>query len=388
MSTICLNFQVHQPCRMNSYDFFKIGEHAFYEDDELNAKLLNKITECCYLPANRMMRQMIALYEGKFRFGLAISGIFLEQCFRSRPDVLASFKELVDTGCVELLAMPYYATFSSVYSDADFAAEIEEHRELCKQLFGCTTKVLWNTALAYSDHIAYQAETLGMTGIIADTVDYALEGKSNNEVYQTPGSKKIRTLFRHTNLSTDLSDRRIEENWSSYPLAPATFAHWLSSTGGSVINLDMDYEILGDRQTDASGVFEFWTNLIEETLLQGNTFATASEVIARTTPSGEISIPHVITNGTHHNTHNWLSNVLQNEAITKIYQIEKEVKNCGDPDLLHTWRKLQTADHFFYMSENAGKFSPFDSPYDMYISYMNALADLHVRVGKINNIDY
>ena len=31
MPDVCLYFQVHQPNRLIPYDFFRIGEHAFYD---------------------------------------------------------------------------------------------------------------------------------------------------------------------------------------------------------------------------------------------------------------------------------------------------------------------------------------------------------------------
>ena len=48
MSNISLTFVAHQPNRLIHYDFFKIGEHAFYEDDDLNARVLSTVAERCY----------------------------------------------------------------------------------------------------------------------------------------------------------------------------------------------------------------------------------------------------------------------------------------------------------------------------------------------------
>ena len=79
MSNISLTFVAHQPNRLIHYDFFKIGEHAFYEDDDLNARVLSTVAERCYFPATRLMKQLIELTGGKFRFGLALSGVILEQ---------------------------------------------------------------------------------------------------------------------------------------------------------------------------------------------------------------------------------------------------------------------------------------------------------------------
>ena len=134
MSNISLTFVAHQPNRLIHYDFFKIGEHAFYEDDDLNARVLSTVAERCYFPATRLMKQLIELTGGKFRFGLALSGVILEQALYHRPDLIAAFKDLAETGCVDFLAMPYYNSLASVYSPQEFAEQIEEHRELLKTL--------------------------------------------------------------------------------------------------------------------------------------------------------------------------------------------------------------------------------------------------------------
>lgn len=66
MSNISLTFVAHQPNRLIHYDFFKIGEHAFYEDDDLNARVLSTVAERCYFPATRLMKQLIELTGGNF----------------------------------------------------------------------------------------------------------------------------------------------------------------------------------------------------------------------------------------------------------------------------------------------------------------------------------
>ena len=60
-----------------------------------------------------------------------------------------------------------------------------------------------------------------------------------------------------------------------------------------------------------------------------------------------------------------------------------------DRRLKQDWKYLQSADHFFYMSTKQladgashALFSPYDSPYNAYINYMNVLADFLVRVEE------
>ena len=54
--------------------------------------------------------------------------------------------------------------------------------------------------------------------------------------------------------------------------------------------------------------------------------------------------------------------------------------------LLQDWRKLTTSDHSYYMSTKYWSdgdvhkyFSPYDSPYDAYINFMNVLDNVRLR---------
>lgn len=240
MSNISLTFVAHQPNRLIHYDFFKIGEHAFYEDDDLNARVLSTVAERCYFPATRLMKQLIEMTEGKFRFGLALSGVILEQALYHRPDLIAAFKELAETGCVDFLVMPYYNSLASVYSPQEFTEQIEEHRELLKKLFYQESDVLINTGMLYSNAIAAQAETLGFRGILADGNPSMLRGFQSNEVFLAPWVYNTTTLFRNRELSNDLAVMRTNPEWSEYPLSPTTFADWLTHQQGSVTTLSME----------------------------------------------------------------------------------------------------------------------------------------------------
>jgi alpha-amylase len=51
------------------------------------------------------------------------------------------------------------------------------------------------------------------------------------------------------------------------------------------------------------------------------------------------------------------------------------------------WRRLQVSDHFYYMSTKYWSdgdvhkyFSPYDSPYEAFINYMNILEDFTQRI--------
>lgn len=378
---ISLTFHAHQPNRLIPYDFFKIGEHAFYEDDELNGRVLSQVAERCYLPANRLMKQLIELSDGKFKFALSLSGVILEQAHYHRPDLIASFKELADTGCVEFLAMPYYASLASLYSPEEFAQQIQEHVDLMEEYFGQRPTVLWNTGMLYSNAIAAQAQDLGFAGIMADGNSRMMSNRNTNDLQCAPLLDKCKTIIRNRHLSNDLANRRVDPSWSEYPLSPCTYADWLTQQQGQVVNISMDYETLGERQPDSTGVFEFWRTMIMTSLFNGNTFMTPGEIVKTFPSKGTIDCPNPVTCSTFGTTTQWNANVMQQEAIKKIYDLEEAVKASDDPDMIHVWRKLQSADHFHYIEKSNG-FTPYPSPYDAYIYYMNALADLQVRVKR------
>jgi alpha-amylase len=83
----------------------------------------------------------------------------------------------------------------------------------------------------------------------------------------------------------------------------------------------------------------------------------------------------------------WLSNPMEKEAAKRIYALEDRVIKSENKDLIEVWGKLQTSDHFYYMCTKFWSdgdvhkyFSPYDSPYDAYIYYMNVLADFESTI--------
>ena len=390
MPDVCLYFQVHQPNRLIPYDFFRIGEHAFYEDDGMNAAVLNKVAEKCYLPANRMFKRLIEEQEGRFRMAMSISGMVLEQMERYRPDVLESFQELVATGSVEILAETYYHSLAFVHSNKEFERQVEMHLEKVEEVFSIRPRVFRNTELIYNNAIAAQAETMGFDGVIAEGVDRTLGDQSPNFLYRAPDSARIKTLLRNVGLSDDLGFRFSDKNWCEYPLTAEKFASWIVDSPGDVVNLFMDYETIGEHQWQDSGVFDFWQGLPEAVIEAGSQWVTPSEAVDLYRAS-RVYDSHFITSwaDAERDLSAWMGNVMQQEAIAKVHRLEEAVLAVKDPELTHTWAKMQTSDHFYWMSTKGGTdgnvhtyFTPYPSPYDAYIYFMNVLADLQIRLRR------
>ena len=161
MKTICFYFQIHQPFRLRRYRFFDIGNNHYYYDDFQNEEIFHRISEKCYLPANRAIMEMIRKSGGKFKVAFSISGTALEQMEIYAPEVIDSFRELAGLGCVEFLAETYAHSLASIGDPEEFKAQVRMHTEKVKALFGVEPKVFRNTELIYSDDISELVYELG-----------------------------------------------------------------------------------------------------------------------------------------------------------------------------------------------------------------------------------
>lgn len=390
MPDVCLYFQVHQPNRLLSYDFFKIGENAIYEDEVMNAEILSKVADKCYLPANRMFQRLVEENDGRFRMALSISGTVIEQMQRYRPDVLESFQSLVATGSVELLAETYYHSLAFVHSNKEFDRQVEMHLQKLEEVFHIRPRVFRNTELIYNDAIAAKAETMGFDGVMAEGVQWNLDGHSPNFLYRAPTTARIKTLLRNIQLSDDLGFRFSDPAWPEYPLTAEKFARWLAACDGDVVNLFMDYEAIGEHQWADTGIFKFWEALPEAVDEAGLQWVTPSEAVELYRASREYLSGSVTSwADSERDLSAWMGNVMQQEAIEKVHRLEAEILAVNDPELTATWAKMQTSDHFYWMSTKGGTdgsvhtyFTPYPSPYDAYIYFMNVLADLQIRLRR------
>src|SRR4029078_79201 len=154
MHKICLYFQVHQPYRIKNFRIFDIGNHDSYfdsndETDLNNKKVFKKVSEKCYLPANKMFLDLLKKFP-EFKISYSLSGVFMEQAEEYMPEVLKSFQDLVKTGQLDILSETYYHSLSFLYSPDEFVSQIKLHKEKVEKLFGVTPKVFRNTELIYS----------------------------------------------------------------------------------------------------------------------------------------------------------------------------------------------------------------------------------------------
>lgn len=394
MRSICFYFQVHQPFRLKPYRFFEIGEDHNYWDDFSNRSIMKKVAEKCYQPMNKLLLELIEKYQGQFKVSFSLSGTILEQMEAYTPDVLASFQQLVATGHVELLNETYAHSLCALKSRSEFQDMVKKHQQKIKELFnGYTPKVFRNTELIYSDTIGQMVAELGYEGMLTEGAKHVLGWKSPNYVYVNALEPKLKVLLKNFRLSDDIAFRFGEKKWSDYPLTTEKFVSWINQIPqeDEVLNLFMDYETFGEHQWAETGIFEFMRHLPEAVFSSSNFgFATPSEVISNVFPVGMIHVPTPISwADEERDLTAWLGNDLQDEAFDRLYELENRVKRSKDPEIHRDWAYLQTSDHFYYMctkffsdGDIHAYFSPYESPYDAFINYMNVLSDFILRLKQ------
>lgn len=399
---ITLYLHVHQPYRVREYSVFDASiDHNYFNDpdafsDHNNEKIFRKVADKSYRPMNALLEKLLATHPD-FKVSLSITGTFIDQALAWAPDVIDSFKRLVDTGRVEIVAETYYHSLAFFYSRNEFERQVEAHRAKVREIFGVETSVFRNTELAYNNELAQWADAYGFKGILAEGWDPVLEWRSPNYVYRPEGTENISLLLKNYKLSDDLAFRFSNRGWEEWPLTVDKYNSWVESSiyDQPLINLFMDYETFGEHQWEDTGIFTFFEDFVARWLEKPeNTFYTVSEAIDAHKPVGTVSMPQTVTwADSERDLTAWLGNSMQHEAMRHLYALEGDILRSGDDELISDWRKLQTSDHAYYMctkwftdGDVHAYFSPYDSPYDAFLYYINAIRDVRWRLHETHRI--
>lgn len=399
MPAICLYFHVHQPWRIKKYSLFDIENDQSYFNDQSetnlnNARVLEKVAKYCYRPTNQILLEHLKKYPD-FKFAFSMSGTILDQLEKYLPDVLDSFKALVATGKVEMINETYYHSLAFIYSEDEFVRQVRQHGQRLKSLFDYTPKVFRNTELVYNNNVAKMVEKLGFKGILAEGVDDGLGWRSPNFVYEPPNTTSLKLLMKNYRLSDDIAFRFSEQSWKSWPLTADKYAQWINAVNGAgdVVNLFMDYETWGEHQRQDSGIFDFLRALPEALLKHpDNTFVTPTEAITSFPVRDVVDIKRVTSwADVERDLTAWTGNEMQKTALAELYGLEEKVLNSQNKNLIEDWRRLQTSDHFYYMctkwfadGDVHAYFSPYETPYDAYASFINVLEDFRLRLKRLS----
>jgi alpha-amylase len=394
MKNISLTFQVHQPVRLKRYRFFDIGNDNYYYDDYENERLTLNFAHECYLQNNHILFKTLKKYKGHVKVAFSISGTSIDLFSLYAPEVITSFQQLADTGCVEFLGETYSHSLASLKNIEEYRRQVEAHSIIMTKFFGKRPMVFKNTELIYSDKIGELAAEMGFKAVMAEDAAHFLKGRSPNYLYSIRDNYNLKILFKNNQLS-DAIAFGLSNPANKTGLHNANIYHSLlnklsdEETGA---NLLIDYEIVreGIRGSKGGGnPLESFLNEIIETKELG--FKTPSEIAEEHQPVSEICIPDTIVWADKFASLAKLTgNELQQEALEKLYDIKYRINPRTESDLWKDWQYLQSSDHFYYMS--SGFFSesgynhdlnPYDNPYEAFMNYMNVLSDFVIRVNNL-----
>ncbi len=392
MKAISFNFEIHQPMRLKRYRFFDIGNDHYYYDDFLNDDIINSLAERAYLPAARLLLDMLADKKNPFKCSISISGIAIEQFEQYVPEMIDLLKKMADTGRVEFLAQPYAHSLASLSDPEEFANQVKAQCDKLNALFGVKPKVMRNTEFIYNDDMAPQIAAMGFKGVLTEGAKHILGWKSPDYVYSAATAPKLKVLMRNAKLSDDICFHFSDTSWDEYPLTADKYASWIASTPAEeqIINLCMNLETFGGIHPATTGIFQFLEALPRCAAENGIEFWTPGEAVQKLKAVDTITVLHAISGADEaRDTSAWLGNQLQNEAFEKLYSVAERVRLCDDRRLKQDWIYLQASDHFYYMSTKNladgaahSLFSPYETPFQAFTNYMNVLADFIVRVEE------
>lgn len=390
MPALCLCYEVHEPYRLCRYTVFDMGQNSLYEDDDHNCDALLLTARTCYLPMNDLLLKLIRRHGKAFKVAFSISGTALDQFEQYAPEVVESFQALADTGNVEFVAETAPHSLAFLYSRDEFDIQVREQCERIKRLFGKKPTTFRNTEFVYNNDLPVALEKLGFKAVLAEGADHVLGWRSPNYVYRPISTPRMRLLLRNSSLSTDIGLRFNDQGWDQWPLTAEKYASWCHSFAASseIINIFNDYHSFGLRSPRESGIFDFMEALPAALLAHKDFhFVTPAEAARKIDAVGEVDVPEFMSwDDEGRDLTAWLGNDMQKDAIHTLYALAPRVRKVGAPDLVRDFERLQTSDHFHYISTKwfadflSDRPNPFDSPYDAYITYMNVLADFEMRL--------
>lgn len=382
MKTVCLLFEIHQPFRLKKYRFYDIGADHYYYDDYANEEILKRLAYQSYIPAAKMLLEMIQTSEKKFKVALCISGVAMEQFEMYCPEFLDCVRELVATGCCELCCETYSHSLSSLVDPEDFKYQVELQKKIINDTFQYDSKTFVNTGFIYNDEIGAEIAAMGFKGVVTEGTRHVLGWKSPNYVYSTAAKQDVGLMFRNTKLSEDICLN------FQYGLDAGQYMGWIADSPAEekVYLIAMNFDIIGGMNPESSGIFNFFKALPYFAEQKDIRFATPAECWENIPPIAVANVGHPISwDGYDKDVSAWMGNDLQNEAIRAIYSISERLHMSNNEILRQDFAYLLSADHFKFMSTKMGSyvpFSPYDSSFDAFTNYMNIVSDMEIRLKQ------
>jgi len=390
MKNICLIFQIHHPFHLQTFRYFDIGTtKTYYDDYRIEQEIVDAISNY-YNPGNEFLNQLIQSSNGKLKFSFHISGTTIDQFLMYDPNIIAEFRQLGNSGCVEFAGGTTSHSIAGLANDfTEFRQQIDLHKERIQFYFEQAPALFINTNLLFTKRMAECASEAGYTLTLTNGAKKILHWRSPNYLYSSGGNGKMDLLFRNDKISNDFSSLFSIQDNSQSTQKVKTFVSALGSINSSepILNIYVNYnDILGGpKKLIRQRLFQKFV----ETIVNAPDFSfrLPSELIEQFGPVAKLESEEPVCWAEHLHPSYFPGNDLQKDAIYHLFKLEKLVRKSKNQDLLIDWRYLQTSNHFHLMDENHPTYSGlykkndiFKSKYDTYINFMNILEDFKRRL--------
>jgi alpha-amylase len=395
MLDIVLCFHIHQPYRLRTVRLVDRSGDLF--DDVLNRAVVEKAARTCYIPACDLLKGLMDRYGSEFKCAFSITGTAAEQFSIWKPVVMERLCGLAATRCVEFIGETYYHSLFSHFDRGEFIEQVRQHSAMMEHEFLVLPRVFRNTELLYDDRVSDYLSTFDQFHVLL-CEDAVADQPVTQKLYRSYNDLHV-LLLRNHRLTDDIAFRFSNREWAGYPLTAEKFASWLEEYEGmeddghnSFLLLYMDYETLGEHHAKSTGIFQFFQDLAEIILNSTRMrFSWPSDVLRQPKEhSTRVSVQKPVSwADSGKDLSAWLSSDLQKNAMHTLLEVSARVRRNGEEALLERVRRLSSSDHFYYMypweggadAEVHRHFSPYHSPEDAYMRYINALTALELNLS-------
>lgn len=389
MKRICLLFQIHHPVSFQSYRYLDVGKSKSYYDNHGNELEITEAVRNLYIPTNKFLIKLLAGYRDTLKLTFHITGTTINQLQIYTPEAIESFRDLVNTGQVEMAGETFSHSIASLSNkNEEFSNQIIAGRQLVESSFGQEPGLFINTDLIYARGISEMVTNAGYDLLLTNESEKILNRQTPNRMYNASSAKNLKILFRNNNLSNQFEFLLNAKN-----LSPERQAESYISILNNVpdddpfISIYISYSHLHSAGPDSN--LNIFTEFIEQISKSSSfSFCLPTELTRQFGPVADIEAETPVCWCEHFHPLYFPGNELQKEAIRQLFKLAELVEVCQDPGILTDWHYLQASDHFHLMDENHPSYQAaadtgtqkYRSKYDAFINFMNILEDFQLRV--------
>ena len=390
MDPFSLVFKVHHPFYLRPYRFFDIDAHHNYYDDYRNKYVLKRFSERSYEKANRLLIHLFERYGERLKVAFVFSGNAVDQMQWYAPELLENFKTLLKHPNVEVLASDDSGGVMGLLHKELWEAQVLRHRKRMEDVFGKCGKVLAGTQLLYDDQMGAAAFELGFKGMLTEGAKPVLGWKSPHVVYRHP-DRDLKLILRDGALSENISLHFAERPQTAEKFVAKALENQAALRGNCHVTMYCNYAVFGEFQGEETGIFDFLEYLPAAVFKNGLEFAFPSDLCRFSEDFTALHVPFTISDmDEEKDLTAFYANELQRDVMENWKNTCPVMMDCKDGELQKDFRFLTGVEHLLFMSTkyftekpSVRYLTPYDSPYDAYINYMNVWADFTRRLAEV-----